>query len=226
MEHFVYALIDQNGSRFYIGKTNDPEKRRKRHVYDATNLELNYPVHNKIRKILRAGDNISVEIIEYGLTDGNVDAREQFWIAEHRKNSLKLYNVADGGEGGKGVTPAIIEKVRQKNIGKVLSEETRRKISLSNKGKKFSDQHKKKLSKSRKKRAITLETRHKMSNSAKGKINIKNYIAIDPEGIEHETPNGLTDFCRKHQLSVSNLHNVLTGKRRHHKGWRVRYADN
>ena len=49
----------------------------------------------------------------------------------------------------------------------------------------------------------------------------KTYICIDPDGVEHITPN-LPQFCRDHNLTRSNLITVLSGKWKHHKGWRIR----
>ena len=45
------------------------------------------------------------------------------------------------------------------------------------------------------------------------------FTAISPKG---ETVRGvnLSEFCKANGLSVSNMHNVLTGTRKSHKGWR------
>lgn len=49
--------------------------------------------------------------------------------------------------------------------GKILSEETRKKISESNKGKIFSEEHRKKLSETHKGKTLSEETRKKLSES-------------------------------------------------------------
>lgn len=221
MEYYIYALTDSDGKPFYVGKTNNPSRRRTRHVYDAINLEKNLPVHNKIRKLLREGSEIDIVVQERGLTEQDVDQREQFWISDYRRRGEKIYNVANGGEGGKGITAEIIEKIRQANIGRVCSEETKRKISIANKGKTFTTQHKDKLSKARKQRIVTPETRTKTSQTSTGKINIKEYELISPDGSVHITTTGLADFCRQHNLTPANLHKVLKGEREHHKGWKI-----
>ena len=51
----------------------------------------------------------------------------------------------------------------------------------------------------------------------------KTYICIDPNGVEHITPN-LPQFCRDNNLTRSNLITVLSGKWKHHKGWTIRHA--
>lgn len=54
-------------------------------------------------------------------------------------------------------------------VGRVLSEETKRKISESNKGKKVTDEHRKNLSLSHKGKKLTVDQRIKISNALKGK---------------------------------------------------------
>lgn len=214
---FIYALTDADAP-FYVGKSKNPTKRGKRHTYDATRLD--YPVHRKIRKLTREGRSFDITIIEADIDEGKINDKERYWIAKYRKK-FKLFNVTEGGEGGQ-ITKEGIEKIRQAHLGKKRSKETRSKISAGKKGVKFSDSHKAKLSQARKKRVIKPETIEKMRKSSLGKINIKEYILTDPQGNEHLTTNGLTDFCRKHDLTPANLNHVLNGKRQHHKGWIIR----
>lgn len=50
-------------------------------------------------------------------------------------------------------------------------------------------------------------------------------IVTSPEGkdfvIEH-----LSNFAKEHGLQASNLSHVLSGRRLHHKGWKLKYASN
>jgi hypothetical protein len=85
---------------------------------------------------------------------------------------------------------------------------------------KFSDAHKRNLSRARRRRTMTEETKQKMSLSSKGRINIKIFTLIDPDGVEHITINGLTKFCEEHNLNTQNMHRVIQGKSQHHKGWK------
>jgi group I intron endonuclease len=217
---YIYALTAETGEPFYVGKSNNVKRRRKRHIYDAKTQKVNCPVHNKIRKLLREHLAIDAILLEE-CEDHAVDQCEQKWIVELRARGHKLYNVAAGGEGGKGITPEIAAKISEANTGRVLSEETRRKISESNKGKKFSAEHKAKLSEARRKRVITDETRKKASKTSTGKINIRQYTLVDTEGNVHRTTHGLSEFCKRHDLSAPNFMKVLSGKRPHHKGWRI-----
>jgi hypothetical protein len=74
------------------------------------------------------------EIVEDGLTWHEATSREKFWINFYgRKNNNTgiLCNMTDGGEG---------------SYGRVVSEDTKKKISESNKGKKISEERRKKIS--------------------------------------------------------------------------------
>jgi len=105
------------------------------------------------------------------------------------------------------------------------SEKTKELMSNLRKGIKFSDEHKENLSIARKKRITTPETKRKMSLSSKGKINIKKYKMIDPEGVVYITEEGLTKFCEEHDLTGSNILKVIKGTRKSHKGWTAERID-
>jgi hypothetical protein len=46
------------------------------------------------------------------------------------------------------------------------------------------------------------------------------WIFIDPDGKEHRV-NNFVGFCKEHGLDDANMYNTYTGKRKHHKGWKV-----
>lgn len=62
-----------------------------------------------------------------------------------------------------------IEKTRQANIGKTLSDETRRKISEGNKGKVISEDHRRILSETHKGKVLCEDHKRKISEAKKGK---------------------------------------------------------
>ena len=57
------------------------------------------------------------------------------------------------------------------------------------------------------------ETGRKISESNLGKINIKMFRCISPDGTEYMTDRGLCDFCRQHHLQHSNMVKVANGER-------------
>lgn len=175
--------------------------------------------------------NFNKEILYKDSDKENLKFVEKFYIKKFKsQDSLIGYNIADGGDGGnrKGLklSKTTKEKISQAKKGIKWgnhSEETKLKLSNSHKGIKFSDEHKKHLSEKRKLRITSEETRAKASNTSRGVINIKKYILISPEGIVYKTPNGLTDFCRHKDLTRANLIAVVKGRRKHHKGWTIKY---
>lgn len=80
------------------------------------------------------------EIIEDNLSWDEACLREKFWIGFYgRKNNNTgvLVNMTDGGDGtyGKIVTDETKKKISKSNKGKVMTEEVKKKISESHKGK-------------------------------------------------------------------------------------------
>lgn len=103
------------------------------------------------------------------------------------------------------------------NRGKRLYKEWRQKISDSQIGKKLSEETKRKIS-------IT-----KKENKLIGKDNhlSKKFVITQPDGVEFYVI-GLTNFCRNFKTEKVDhrlLHAVANGKRNHHKGYKCRYYD-
>jgi len=73
--------------------------------------------------------------------------------------------------------------------GQKRSPEQRKRMSEARMGMEFSEQHKTNLSRARKTRVTSQETRDKCSETSTGKINIKQYECIDPDGKKHITTN-------------------------------------
>lgn len=145
-----------------------------------------------------------------------------FYIKKFRNEGVKLTNLTDGGEGGKGFTAEINKRAALKRIGLKRSDETKRKMSEQKKGIPLTPSHKDALKKAWETRTpFPPEHYQKISELNRGKINIQKYKLIDPNGIEHITENGLTDFCREYNLTAQVLHKTLSGERSHHKGWKL-----
>ena len=79
-------------------------------------------------------ENISHEIIEDGLTKEQACCAEIRYIKLYKSNERKYgYNVANGGDGSFSIAESTREKMRQNNLGKVMPEQTKKKIGESNK---------------------------------------------------------------------------------------------
>jgi len=220
----IYMITNLINNKIYIGQDS----------YD----EPNYFGSGKLIKkaIKKYGKkNFKKEILEHCSTRKELDEREIAWIKKKKSQKRGVgYNITKGGycpPSRKGVklSKEIKAKISKNKKGVIWgshSEETKKKMSELRMGIKFSPEHKKKLSIARKKRIITKDTRARMKKASIGKINIKKYILHSPSGKEYITESGLADFCRKYDLTPSNLHKVLNGERKHHKKWRIKRYDN
>mgnify|MGYP003489713547 CR=1 FL=1 len=166
-----------------------------------------------------------IEIMMEELSIDKAIEKEIELISLYGRLDLKkgtLVNMTDGGEGNSN-----------------SSLETRLKISKSNKGKVFSDDHKLKLSIERRKRVTTDETKEKMSESHKGKTGKKH-----TQESKDKISNSLSGKVSKKRvkiiclntgeiynsiieasniLGISNIHSVLSGKRKHTNGYIFEY---
>ena len=220
-EYLVYAWLDEKGSPFYVGRTNCLKTRNRHHQW-RMNIGITLPKYNKLRKLIREGHTWNIKVLENGIDKKDINDREIHWIAYWKKQpGIKLYNLTDGGEGA-NFTPEQHKAMAEKRRGQKRTPETRKRMSEARMGMKFSKEHKKNLSKARKTRITTQETRDKASKTSTGKINIKRYECVDPEGNIFTTTNGLTQFCRENGLTPSLMSKVANGERPYHKGWGCR----
>lgn len=228
MDVYIYFLQSE-GVPFYVGQTINPKQRSRNYRY----AEL-YPgqlkLKNKLAKIARENNVWEMVIVETA-TEHTASERERWHIANLRNNDIQLCNVTDGGEtpGKWSMSDENKEKIRNnrlaKNGGEWHSDETKAKIGMAHKGKTMSPEARAKMSAAWKRTPEQLKTRaEKASNTSRGRINIKQYVLTDPNGKEHLTTNGLSEFCRMNHLTAANLSQVLSGKRTHHKGWGIRKA--
>lgn len=219
--NIIYAWLDQNGDPFYIGKTKCLKTRTRRHRW-RMDSGVNLPKYNKLRKLLKEGFDWNIKVLEDGIPDAEWQAQECYWIKYYRKKGCKLYNLTDGGEGMSNASEELKRYLSEARKGFKHSEETKRKMSERRRGMKFSDEHKNNLSKARRKRVTKIETGRKISESNTGRINIKKFLCISPDGVRYITDRGLCDFCREHNLTRANMTKVANGERPLHKGWKCK----
>lgn len=187
----IYKITSPS-NKIYIGQTSNFKRRMKKYqsFHLSTSRVIKQPkLYNSILKhgfeshnIEIIEDNISIE-----LNRDLLDEREIYWISffDSYKNGL---NCNTGGSSCKGMSPEGRERLRlsklgNKNmLGKIMSEETKKKISNAQKGRKLSEEHlekirkyrpseetRKKYSDAKKGRKLSEETKRKIGEAGKGK---------------------------------------------------------
>lgn len=110
----IYALCcPHSGAVKYIGASNNPENRLKRHTRERR--RNHFPVYRWIAKLQREGHSPKLAILHDMTADW--EALEIQFISDYRSKG-KLYNVADGGD-----MPYCDEELRSKNgfkLNKIL----------------------------------------------------------------------------------------------------------
>lgn len=140
--YYTYAYLREDGTPYYIGKGKSGR------------------INSSLHTIHLPTEKERIIYLKQNLTDEEARKHEIYMIAILGRKDLGtgiLRNMTDGGEGC---------------AGRVLSDETKKKISDSNKGKKFTKEHKRKLSEAKKGRTLTEEHKENISkNALKGKNN-------------------------------------------------------
>lgn len=158
MAYTVYKLTSPS-EKVYIGITSQPIKKR----WKNGNGYKRCPAMNKA--ITKYGwENFTKEILLENTTESEAKSLETLLIKVHMSNDSRYgYNITEGGEGTKGfkLSEEQKEHLRQINLGKHHSEETKKKMSASRKGKKFPNR----------KRVLSEKERKRLSDNFKGTNN-------------------------------------------------------
>jgi hypothetical protein len=163
---YVYRHIrlDKN-EPFYIGIGSDCDYKRA----NDKNLRSGY-----WKNIVNKTD-YRVDILFDDLAWEEACEKEIEFISLYGRRDLNngtLCNMTNGGEGafGRIVTEETRRKIGISQKGKINSEETRKKLSIANKGRKHTAETKLKISEAQKGKIISEETRIKSSKSRTGII--------------------------------------------------------
>lgn len=115
MPDYIYALRCPKGEIRYIGKSRDPHERLREHIRTAKS-GVTHHCANWIRKLLKGGEEPSVEVL-FEVPEGESwQEAEISQIALHRAQGHRLTNATAGGEGAVITCPIIKEKSRQASI--------------------------------------------------------------------------------------------------------------
>lgn len=227
---------------FYVGKGKD--KRIRAHLMPSVLNSGNRHKKNKINKILKETSNAPISIIiKNNLSELDAFNLEKLLIALIGRFDLKLGPLTNMTDGGEGVSGRILsekekENIRNRLIGRKLSDDHKLKMSLAFSGenhplygKSLSDETKKKKSDSMKKwmkendnpmlgKTHSQEVRKVLSEYRKSHyISRFTYMIQSPDG-ELFMCDNLDKFCRDHgmYIGIFNKNNPSRGK---FKGWKL-----
>lgn len=112
---YLYLIFNTINGKLYVGITNNPKERWKRHKSDAKSKKK-YAVHCAINKY--GADKFVFKIIEELETKEQANDREAIWIKSLKENSYQVYNETDGGDG---VTGTKWTEERKRRMSKLNS---------------------------------------------------------------------------------------------------------
>lgn len=160
-KNIIYALTDPRTNEWrYIGLSTRGLARPRAHLspYNLANDTNKYKL-NWINQLKKIGLIPNFQILEEFDSSDFLKYAEMEWIAEARRQGIRLTNLTDGGDW----------VYKQKTIlPRKMSEETKAKISKGNTGKIASLEKRKNLSNAKMGTKLSEETRLKISKTKKG----------------------------------------------------------
>lgn len=230
----IYLIINTANGKVYVGQAVNLAKRKRNH-FSALKLGKHRNKHLQAAYNQYGGEAFVFEVVQE-FTDApdkqdlakSLARLEQHWIDFYQSTNPEYgYNMCPSAGSSLGYkhSAETRAKVAAAGRGRVSSPDTRAKISAAHKGKRLSSAHRANLSKShigQKGRSGWKFTPDQLAKLSEAQS--KNFIAIDPGGIEYHDKN-LARFCRQHNLNVGNMAAVARGKRKHYKGWIIRYIE-
>lgn len=203
----IYHLLDDKNISFYVGKTNNINRRKKEHLCFLKNNKKgkSWPVYHKIRKLIKETSyELKMEIIEKDLNYEEANLLEIEYIKKYKEQGIILYNLTDGGEGTLNHKPVFTDEWRKK-LSEAKSGDNFKGEKNSFYGKKHTEKTKKILSEQRKGKMIgknnpfygqkhTDETKNLLATNAS-----ERFKGV-PKSEEHKKKIGDAHRERKHNL--------------------------
>jgi group I intron endonuclease len=148
----IYKITSPT-NKVYIGQSWNIEKRKSK--YKNLDCERQPKIYNSLLKYGWEEHKFQViHELPIDVSQDVLDTYEIFYINQYKDCGIELMNVKEGGGYGKH-NQETKDKIRQNNLGKKQSEETKKKRSNSLKGKKCGE--------------MTNEMKEKISNTLKGR---------------------------------------------------------
>lgn len=230
----IYAIINTVNDKCYIGSANNIKTRWTAHRNLLKNNK-HHSIHLQRAYNNHGVANFKYVILEEVTKEECVDVKylidlEQMYLDTYQPK----YNILPraGSRLGSVCSEEQKQRLRTLRLGVRPSEETRKLLSECHKGEKhhyygktFSEQHKKKLSDAKKgdKNPKHWEGKHR-SDETKEKLRIANekkiYKITTPDNEEIICTN-IRKFARDNDINNSRLYEVLNGKTKEYKGYKV-----
>lgn len=162
---YIYGLFCRNGELRYIGQTIKPlDARLKEHLW-ASSLKKATHKNYWIKSLLAKGLKPEIQVIQELYTLDDLNKAEDYYIKFFKEQGCDLTNSRDGGIGMRNPSSDVRLKMSMAKRGKPsprkgkswMTEETKEKLREANLGKKASEQTKLKMSASHKARYLTKE---------------------------------------------------------------------
>lgn len=209
----IYKITSPTG-KIYIGQSVNIERRMKR--YKALDCVKQYKVH---RSFLKHGfENHKLEVVcECDVEDLNNKERYYQDLFDSMNSGLNCL-LTESTDKRRVVSKETIEKIRQIHLGRVDSDEVRKKRSNSQTGLKRTDEQKEKMSIARKGIFHSLETKKRMSEAGKGKkrtIESRIKMSESRKGMQHteEAKAKMSLYASNRPQEVNDkISNSLKGK--------------
>lgn len=214
----AYKITNTANGKVYIGATSNLRDRRQHHDWDLRN-------HKHSNKEMQEDydknpDAFRFDVLEYCDPDFLTGLERKYILEYDSMNPNYGYNRESGGNKGKtisGETRNIWSSHRSNGgagmYGKHHTEESKRRISETQKGKVISEETRKKISVAKTGKQPTLETRKKWSEQRKGRKLSPDHIAAivsSRKGFKHSEES-------KKKMSKARIGKQMGSENKHHK---------
>lgn len=194
----------------YIGKTVESlEKRFNRHI-SYSKREKSHKA-NWINSLLKNNKRPIIEILDECSTN-DWEIIEQYWISQFKNWGFNLVNYTDGGQGAHGriVSENTKKKISQSLMGHLVSEETRLKKRLKRIGYKPTKESVEKVRQIHLGRKNSAETIFKMKKAKLGKKMPKGFSEKCSIRMKGKVPRNIKPVIKydKHNLEISSFSSI------------------
>jgi group I intron endonuclease len=167
----IYVIRNLVNGKVYVGQSVAFHRRRKDHLRTMRGAK-HCNVHLSRAAQAYGWESFAFDVLEVVAEGVPLGAREFHWIQTLRANDPQYgYNIMSPDPSGDGhdVPQEVRDKISAANRGRVLSEETRRRMSASRTGRKIPREVVQKVADAQRGKLVSAETRAKLSAALKGR---------------------------------------------------------